>query len=47
MTIYAAEPDSPTAHALALLASWAATQQLSPSKPRLNPLSSRCLNPRV
>jgi hypothetical protein len=27
MTIYAAEPDSPTAHALALLASWAATQQ--------------------
>jgi hypothetical protein len=30
MTIYAAEPDSPTAHALALLASWAATQQLSP-----------------
>ena len=29
MTIYAAEPDSPTAHALVLLASWAATQQLS------------------
>jgi transcriptional regulator with XRE-family HTH domain len=28
MTVYAAEPDSPTAHALALLASWAATQQL-------------------
>jgi len=27
MTVYAAEPDSPTAHALALLASWAATQQ--------------------
>jgi hypothetical protein len=27
MTIYAAEPDSPTAHSLALLASWAATQQ--------------------
>jgi transcriptional regulator with XRE-family HTH domain len=26
MTIYAAEPDSPTAHALALLASWATTQ---------------------
>ena len=25
LTIYAAEPDSPTAHALALLASWAAT----------------------
>ena len=30
MTIYAAEPDSSTAHALVLLASWAATQQLSP-----------------
>ncbi|HZA31500.1 MAG TPA: helix-turn-helix transcriptional regulator [Propionibacteriaceae bacterium] len=29
MTIYAAEPDSPTAHALALLASWAATQQVT------------------
>jgi transcriptional regulator with XRE-family HTH domain len=28
MTIYAAEPNSPTAHALALLASWAATQDL-------------------
>jgi hypothetical protein len=28
MTIYAAKPDSPTAHALALLASWA--EQLSP-----------------
>jgi transcriptional regulator with XRE-family HTH domain len=27
MTIYAAEPDSSTAHTLALLASWAATQQ--------------------
>ncbi len=27
MTIYAAEPHSPTAHALLLLASWAATQQ--------------------
>jgi hypothetical protein len=25
MTIYAAEPDSPTTHALTLLASWAAT----------------------
>ena len=25
LTIYAAEPASPTAHALALLASWAAT----------------------
>jgi transcriptional regulator with XRE-family HTH domain len=28
MTIYAAEPNSPTAHALTLLASWAATQDL-------------------
>ncbi len=27
MTIYAAEPDSPTAHALTLLASWAATTE--------------------
>jgi hypothetical protein len=27
MTIYAAEPDSPTAHALTILASWAATNQ--------------------
>jgi hypothetical protein len=25
LTIYTAEPDSPTAHALTLLASWAAT----------------------
>ena len=31
MTIYAAEPDSPTAHALTLLASWAATA-VSPSE---------------
>jgi transcriptional regulator with XRE-family HTH domain len=30
MTIYAAEPDSSTAHALALLASWAATQEITP-----------------
>jgi transcriptional regulator with XRE-family HTH domain len=30
MTIYAAEPDSPTAHSLALLASWAATQEPTP-----------------
>jgi MmyB-like transcription regulator ligand binding domain/Helix-turn-helix domain len=29
MTIYAAEPDSSTAHALALLASWAATQEVT------------------
>jgi transcriptional regulator with XRE-family HTH domain len=28
MTIYAAEPSSPTAHALALLASWVATQDI-------------------
>jgi hypothetical protein len=34
MTIYAAEPDSPTAHALALLASWAATQQPTQVKAR-------------
>ena len=46
MTIYAAEPDSPTAHALALLASWAATQRLSPVEAQTQPLSSRCLNPR-
>jgi MmyB-like transcription regulator ligand binding domain len=26
LTIYTAEPDSPTAHALALLASWASTE---------------------
>ena len=37
MTIYAAEPDSPTAHALALLASWAATQQLSPVEAQTQP----------
>jgi MmyB-like transcription regulator ligand binding domain len=37
MTIYAAEPDSPTAHALALLASWAATQQLSPVEAQTEP----------
>ena len=30
MTIYAAEPDSPTAHSLALLASWAATEEHNP-----------------
>ncbi|MFC3741579.1 MmyB family transcriptional regulator [Paractinoplanes deccanensis] len=30
MTIYAAEPDSPAAHALTLLASWAATTSLQP-----------------
>jgi MmyB-like transcription regulator ligand binding domain len=33
MTIYAAEPDSPTFHALALLASWAATEQVSHAHP--------------
>jgi transcriptional regulator with XRE-family HTH domain len=37
MTIYAAEPDSPTAHALALLASFAATQQLSPVEAQPQP----------
>ena len=37
MTIYAAEPDSPTAQALALLASWAATQQLSPVEAQTQP----------
>ena len=37
MTIYAAEPDSPTAQALALLASWAATQQLSPVEAQTRP----------
>lgn len=30
MTIFTAEPGSPTAHALALLASWAATGKGSP-----------------
>ena len=45
MTIYAAEPDSPTAHALALLASWAATQQLSPIDVQTEPLSSGHLEP--
>ncbi|WP_433201788.1 helix-turn-helix transcriptional regulator [Dactylosporangium sp. CS-047395] len=36
LTIYAAEPDSPTAHALVLLASWAATtdQNLAPTADR-------------
>jgi hypothetical protein len=38
MTIYAAEPDSPTAHALVLLASWATTQQLSPIEAQTKPL---------
>ena len=32
MTIYAAEPDSLTAHSLILLASWAATQEYTPSR---------------
>nr|MDT0659943.1 helix-turn-helix transcriptional regulator [Micromonospora sp. DSM 115978] len=31
MTIYAAEPDSPTAHALTLLASWAVTSDVRPT----------------
>jgi hypothetical protein len=32
MTIFTAEPGSPTAHALALLASWAATQEAAPAR---------------
>ena len=32
MTIYAAEPGSPTAHALDLLASWAATSEAHPAR---------------
>ena len=31
MTIYSAEPESPTAHALTLLASWAATSDTAPA----------------
>jgi transcriptional regulator with XRE-family HTH domain len=31
MTIYSAEPESPTAHALTLLASWAATSDTAPT----------------
>jgi hypothetical protein len=34
MTIYAAEPGSPTEHALALLASWAATRDPQPAVPQ-------------
>lgn len=45
MTIYAAEPDSPTAHALALLASWAATQQLSPVEAQTQPPEQQMLQP--
>ncbi|WP_433042058.1 helix-turn-helix transcriptional regulator [Dactylosporangium sp. CS-033363] len=37
LTIYAAEPDSPTAHALVLLASWAATT----TEPSLSPAADR------
>jgi transcriptional regulator with XRE-family HTH domain len=33
LTVYAAEPDSPTAHALTLLASWAATSDTTLSAP--------------
>jgi transcriptional regulator with XRE-family HTH domain len=42
LTVYTAEPSSPTAHALALLASWAATenQDTSEAATRLNELSS-------
>jgi transcriptional regulator with XRE-family HTH domain len=45
MTIYAAEPDSPTAHALALLASWAATQQLSPIDVQTQPPAEQLPRP--
>ncbi len=45
MTIYAAEPDSPTAHALALLASWAATQQLSPIEAQTEPPGQQSARP--
>ena len=43
MIIYAAEPGSPSAHALALLASWAATQQLPRTQTRFasQPLGTR------
>ena len=41
MTIYAAEPDSPTAHALNLLASWAATAHEIGSTPRRQLLASQ------
>jgi transcriptional regulator with XRE-family HTH domain len=40
MTIYAAEPDSPTAHALTLLASWAATTP-EPHTPKEDLLRNR------
>ena len=33
LTLYAAEPASPTAHALALLASWASSQRTSIDSP--------------
>ena len=32
LTLYSAEPGSPTAHGLALLASWAATENLAPKR---------------
>ena len=37
LTIYAAEPASPTAHALALLASWAATPNIDPATQTAEP----------
>jgi hypothetical protein len=45
MTIYAAEPDSPAAHALALLASWAATQQPTSTDARTEPAGQLSLRP--
>jgi transcriptional regulator with XRE-family HTH domain len=46
MTIYTAEPNSPTAHALALLASWATTQDLRlPAPPDTDPLGPRPVSP--
>jgi len=34
LTVYAAEPSAPTAHALDLLASWTAIQSDRPTRPR-------------
>jgi transcriptional regulator with XRE-family HTH domain len=45
MTIYSAEPDSPTTQALALLASWAATQQLSPIDAQTEPSEQQSPRP--
>ena len=40
LTLYAAEPASPTAHALDLLASWAASPVRSDGDPTFSPSSS-------